>query len=118
MISTTIAPQVQVADINSDPYFRHLLGTTFKSEAARKDLAACVNTWHANQLERYCRSPPAVGLSNERLLDLAVLASLRGDPEKIIDYARSVLSAATHASPLLAAAQRALTQDTAQERTT
>lgn len=107
-----IAPQVQVADINSDPYFRHLLAATFKSEAARQQLAECVNTWHKNQLERYRRSPPAVGLTNERLQELAMLASLQGDPDKIVDYARSVLSAATHASPLLVAAQRAITQET------
>lgn len=112
MNTHAIAPSVQLADINSDPYFRHLLGSTFKSEAARQQLVECVNTWHKNQLERYRRSSPAVGLTNERLLDLAVLASLVGDPDKIVDYARSVLSAATHPSPLLVASQRAITQET------
>jgi hypothetical protein len=103
-----ISPHIPLADINDDPYFRRLLALAYKNGATGNELAACVNTWHQRQLERYRRSPPAVGLSNDRLLDLAVLASLTGDPAKLIDYGRSVLSAATHPSPLLGAAKRAI----------
>lgn len=103
-----IAPQVPSADINDDPYFRRLVSLAFKRDALSQELAKCVNDWHQRNLDRYRRAPPGVGLSNDRLLDLATLASLTGDSAKIIDFARSVLSAATHPNPLFAAAQRTI----------
>lgn len=103
-----VAPQVQAADIKDDPYFRRLLSLAYKNAAIGEELAACVNDWHQRQLERYRRSPPGVGLSNDRLLDIAAQASLWADNDAIITYGRSVLSAATHPSPLLTAAHHAL----------
>ena len=103
-----IGPQAKLANIGDDPYFRRLLSLAYKNDAIADELTACVNAWHHRQLEHYRRSPPGVGLSNDRLLDLAAHESLWGDNDKLIAYGRSVLSAASHHTPLLAGAQRAL----------
>lgn len=103
-----IGPQAKLASIGDDPYFRRLLSLAYKNGAIADELTACVNAWHHRQLEHYRRSPPGVGLPDPRLLELAKIARLAAPDDKLIAYGRSVLSAATHHSPLLAAAQRAL----------
>lgn len=103
-----IGPQAKLASIGDDPYFRRLLSLAYKNDAIGDELTACVNAWHHRQLEHYRRSPPGVGLPNEKLLDLAARESLWADEAAIIAYGRSVLSAATHHTPLLDAVQRAL----------
>jgi hypothetical protein len=103
-----IGPQAKLSSIGEDPYFRRLLSLAYKNDAIADELTACVNAWHHRQLEHYRRSPPGVGLPDPRLLELAALARLAAPNDKLIAYGRSVLSAASHHTPLLAAAQRAL----------
>jgi hypothetical protein len=103
-----IGPQAKLASIGDDPYFRRLLAMAYKNDAFGDELTACVNAWHHRQLEHYRRSPPGIGLPDPRLLELAKLARLAAPDDKLIAYGRSVLSAASHHTPLLAAAQRAL----------
>lgn len=103
-----IGPQSKLANIGDDPYFRRLLALAYKNDAIADELTACVNAWHHRQLEHYRRSPPGVGLPDPRLLELATIARLAAPEAKLIAYGRAVLSAASHHTPLLAAAQRAL----------
>lgn len=103
-----IGPQTKLASIGDDPYFRRLLALAYKNDAFADEMTACVNAWHHRQLEHYRRSPPGVGLPDPRLLELAGVAGLVAPDDKLVAYGRSVLSAASHHTPLLAAAQRAL----------
>lgn len=85
-------------NIEEDPYFRHLIGQTHKSDAMRDELVACCSAWVKRQLEQQRRLAPAVGLTNERIIGIGHRHGLSDEDGKMLAFARGVLGAATHAT--------------------
>lgn len=88
---------MQQPSIEDDPYFRHLIGQTHKSDAMRAELVACCSAWVKGQLEHHRRAVPALGLTNTLLVGLGHAAGIvEVAEEKLVRFARSVLGAATN----------------------